>query len=80
MKNKQFPRLFEEGLKHIAQVGYQHAYEEIIEEYGEKLKQDFISRMADKLEANVTVTSQPVFEEQGYAVKIEVDIKGIDIT
>lgn len=79
MKNDKLPRLFEEGLKHIAGMGVQHVYEEIIEEYGEKLKQDFISQMTKKLEAYVTVFSVPYSEESGFKIKIEVDFKGVEL-
>jgi len=79
MKSKQLPRLFEEGLKHIAGLGFNQVYEDILDEYGEKLKQDFISQMTKKLEVYISVHTEPVLEDMGFTVKIELDIKGIEL-
>ncbi len=80
MKTDKFPPLFEEGLKHIAALGYQSVYEDMLEEYGEKMKQAFISQMQNKLQAYVSIRAEPALQDMGLTVKIEVDIKGIDLS
>ena len=80
MKTDKFPRLFEEGLKHIAGLGYQSVYEDMLEEYGEKMKQDFISQMQSRLQAYISIRAEPALEDMGLTIKIEVDIKGIDLS
>ena len=78
--NKQIPYLLEEGIRNIAYCGYEHVYEEIIEEYAEKLKQDFLSQMKEKIRAHTTIMIENSLDSvcQELRVKVEVDVKGVE--
>ena len=79
MSDAKLPFLMTEGIKNIALCGYKHIYEEIIEEYADKLKQDFISQMKERFQAyaNIKIKSgiESVYAEESLAVKIEVEFK-----
>ena len=78
MKNDKLPRLLEEGIKCIAEIGCQSVYEDLIEEYAKKLKRDFTTRMSLDLMKHVSVISEKALESNDYNVNIEVTVKRMD--
>lgn len=80
MKNK-LPCIIEEGIRNIAICGFESIYEEIIEEYAEKLKQDFISQMKQKMKVHTETRIQQslsYLNDEELIIKVEIDVKGVE--
>lgn len=72
------PRLLEEGLIHIAAMGVQQIYLDIVEEKAEELKQEYINTMKDRLQQYVETKLIGSTVLDGYELKVTVDIRGGD--
>lgn len=74
------PNLLQAGIEHIAYADYEHVYNEIIDEYGEKLKQDFISQMKEKMKDHAEIRIKQSLDTacDNLNVIVEVHVKGVE--
>jgi len=72
------PRLIEEGLTRLAELGLEEVYYNILEEKGEELKQHYISTMKERVTNHIQATCDTNSYLNSVEIKVVVDLKGLD--
>lgn len=78
MTTKHIPRLIQEGINNLVFQGTKDIAEGIIEEYAEKLKQDYKARMHERIKADVSTSVVSALDDDSIQITVNVNVTGVE--